>query len=95
VWKRIPRMGWRLNRRTFLGVAATSVGAGIGLYAWRFEPHWLEVVRRALPIRRLPGRLAGRTLVQLSDVHVGPRVDDDYVLATFAGWPTFVHTSSS
>jgi uncharacterized protein len=74
-----------LSRRTFLRLAATSAGAaaGIGLYTWRIEPHWLELVRRTLPIRRLPTRLAGRTLVQLSDVHVGPRVHDDYVLATF------------
>jgi predicted MPP superfamily phosphohydrolase len=36
-----------------------------------------------LPVRRLPPRLAGRTLVQISDVHVGPRVDDDYIVATF------------
>lgn len=74
-----------LSRRTFLGIAATSVGAaaGVGFYTWRVEPHWLEVVRRTLPVRALPQRLSGATLVQLSDVHVGPRVQDDYVLATF------------
>lgn len=55
----------------------------MGFYTWRVEPHWLEIVRRPLPIHRLPPSLAGRTLVQVSDVHVGPRVDDEYVLATF------------
>jgi uncharacterized protein len=40
-------------------------------------------VRRSLPIRALPPGLAGRTLVQLSDVHVGPRVSDDYVIDVF------------
>jgi len=55
----------------------------VGLYAWRVEPHWLEIVRRPLPILRLPPALAGRTLVLVSDIHVGPRVDDEYVLATF------------
>jgi hypothetical protein len=57
--------------------------AGVGLYTWRIEPHWLEVVRRQLPVRRLPSSLAGRTLIQISDLHVGTRVADDYVLATF------------
>ena len=56
---------------------------GLGFYAWRVEPHWLELVRHRLPVRALPRSLSGRTLVQISDVHVGPRVDDDYVLATF------------
>jgi predicted MPP superfamily phosphohydrolase len=53
------------------------------LYTWQVEPHWLEVVRRPLPIRGLPDALVGRTLAQISDVHVGPRVSDDYVLHTF------------
>lgn len=72
------------SRRRFLSAAgAASASAAVGLYTWRVEPHWLEVVRRPLPIRGLPAALHGRTLVQLSDIHVGPRVDDDYVLDTF------------
>jgi uncharacterized protein len=73
----------RLTRRQLLLGAAGAVAAGTGLYTWRIEPHRLEIVRRALPVRALPSRLAGRTLVQMSDIHVGTRVDDDYVLATF------------
>jgi len=74
-----------LSRRRFLQSIGTSFGAAaaVGLYAWRVEPHWLEIVRRPLPILRLPPALAGRTLVHVSDIHVGPRVDDEYVLATF------------
>jgi uncharacterized protein len=74
-----------LSRRRFLQLAggATASAAAVGLYAWRIEPHWLEIVRRRLAIRRLPARLSGRTLAQLSDIHVGPDVDDDYVTATF------------
>ena len=74
-----------MTRRKFLRLAGTAVGAaaGVGLYTWRIEPHWLEIVRRPLPIRHLPPGLAGRTLAQISDVHVGPRVDDDYVIETF------------
>jgi uncharacterized protein len=73
------------SRRTFLraGLSAVAAAAGVGLYTWRIEPHWLEVVHRPLPIRGLPLRLAGSTLVQFSDIHVGPRVADDYVVETF------------
>ena len=74
-----------MNRRRFLQFAGSSLGsaAGIGFYTWRIEPRWLEIVRRPLVVRALPSHLAGRTLVQLSDIHVGPNVDDDYVVATF------------
>jgi uncharacterized protein len=64
-------------------VAAVGAGAGVGLYTWLVEPHWLEVVRRPLPIRNLPAALRGRTLAQLSDIHVGPRVSDAYLIETF------------
>lgn len=67
-----------------LGGTALTAGASAALYTWRVEPHWLEFVRRTLPVRGLPSNLAGRTLIQLSDIHVGPRVDDDYVLSVFA-----------
>jgi predicted MPP superfamily phosphohydrolase len=74
-----------VTRRTFLRVSGGALGAAAaaGLYTWRIEPRWLEIVRRPLPIRGLPGSLAGRTLAQLSDIHVGLRVDDEYVLAAF------------
>lgn len=74
-----------ISRRGFLGAAGVAAGAaaGVGLYTWRIEPHRLEIVRRPLAIRRLPSSLAGRTLVHISDVHVGTRVKDDYLLATF------------
>ena len=40
-------------------------------------------MRRALPIAGLPRALEGKTLVQLSDLHVGPIVGDDYMLGVF------------
>ena len=70
------------SRRRFLqtlGGGGAGLAAGIGLYAWRIEPHWLEFVHRDLPIADLPDDLVDRTLVQLSDLHVGPRVDADYL----------------
>lgn len=75
-----------ISRRRFLracaGVAVS--GAGVVLYTFEIEPHWLEFIRRPLAIANLPQRLQGRTLVQISDIHVGPRVADSYVLNTFA-----------
>lgn len=60
--------------------AAASGTAALGLYAWRIEPHWLEFTYPELPIAGLPNELDGSTLVQLSDLHVGLRVDDDYII---------------
>jgi uncharacterized protein len=73
----------RVSRRRFLGISSGVAAAAVGVYTWRIEPHRLEMVRRPLPVRGLPSRLLGKSLVQISDVHVGPRVADDYVLATF------------
>jgi predicted MPP superfamily phosphohydrolase len=72
----------RLSRRSFFKYSLASAGIA-GLYAWRIEPHWVEFVHRQLPIKGLPHDLEGRTLVQLSDLHIGPRVDDDYLRETF------------
>lgn len=54
-----------------------------GLYTWRVEPHWLQFTFPVLPVRGLPTELEGKTLAQLSDLHVGPQVDDDYILQSF------------
>jgi len=75
-----------IPRRRFLRrISATAFGFGLGasIYTWRWEPHWLEIVERRLPIARLPAPLKGARLVQLSDLHIGPRVDDSYLLHTF------------
>lgn len=75
----------RLSRRAFLRATGSVCGAAAatGLYTWRIEPHWVEFVHRRLPVSNLPAPLVGRRLVQLSDIHVGPRVDDDYIIDTF------------
>jgi uncharacterized protein len=74
-----------ITRRRFLQVSAATAGLGVGagLYAWRFEPHWLQIVERELPVEHLPESLAECRLAHLSDLHVGFRVDDDYLLHTF------------
>lgn len=72
------------RRRALQGMAAAGAGAVmVGLYTWRIEPHWLEFTYPALPIAGLPRELEGRTLAQLSDLHIGPKVDDDYIVESF------------
>jgi predicted MPP superfamily phosphohydrolase len=70
-----------LSRRRFFVSGLTSVvgSAALGAYTWGIEPHWMEITHRDLPVRRLPASLQGRTLAFLSDLHVGPQVDDDYL----------------
>jgi predicted MPP superfamily phosphohydrolase len=77
-----------LTRRQFLAAGAAGAAgtlAALGLYAWRVEPHWVEVVRRPMPLEGLPSELVGATLLQVSDLHVGPRVDSQYLIATLRG----------
>lgn len=76
-------MSQLLTRRRFLTGLIATTGLTV-LYTWRVEPTWVEFVRRDLPIANLPPSLAGKTLVQLSDIHIGPQVDDDYVASVFA-----------
>jgi len=70
-----------LSRRTFLRATARLAGLGLaaGLYAWRVEPYWLEFTRTAMPIAHLPGHLAGKTLMQISDIHVGNRFNNEHL----------------
>jgi predicted MPP superfamily phosphohydrolase len=71
-----------MNRRQFLTIGASAVGAAAmtGVYAWQIEPYWLELVRRPMPLPNLPEALVGKTLLQVSDIHVGPRVSSDYLI---------------
>jgi uncharacterized protein len=75
-----------LTRRRFLRAltASCGLGLGLGLYTWRWEPHWVEWVERPLPIANLTSGWLGRRVVQLSDLHIGPNVDDAYLTNVFA-----------
>ena len=75
-----------MHRRKFLKSSALTVAglaATTGLYAWRVEPFWLEFVHREMPVRNLPPGLEGKTLLQISDIHVGNRFDYGYLIDSF------------
>jgi predicted MPP superfamily phosphohydrolase len=72
----------KVSRRRFLALLAAAPAAA-ALYAWRIEPTWVDYVWRPLPLRGLPRAWSGRLLVQLSDLHVGDRVDDEMIAGTF------------
>jgi predicted MPP superfamily phosphohydrolase len=79
------KLPFKFTRRQLLvaGLTAFVGSAGAVYYACGVEPHWVEYVRRDLPIAGLPAALEGKTLVQLSDLHVGPQVSDDFLVRHF------------
>jgi len=68
-------------RRTAGALVASA--AGVVGYTIGVEPHWLELVERNLAIDKLPSALEGARLVQISDLHIGPQVSDDYIVQSF------------
>lgn len=74
-----------MSHRFSIRSLVTALGgliAGGGLlasYAASVEPHWAETVRLRLRLPRLPSRLDGLTLVQISDLHVGHYVSEDKI----------------
>jgi hypothetical protein len=62
----------RLTRRRLLQWfgGLTLAGAAAFAYTRMLEPRWVDVEQVALPILRLPSRLAGKRIVQLSDIHL-------------------------
>lgn len=75
-----------MKRRKFLKNSLYGLaGAGLlsGLYAWQIEPFWLEFVKQKMPIKNLPQHLVGKTLMQISDIHVGNRFDYTYIIESF------------
>jgi uncharacterized protein len=48
-------------------------------YARHVEPTWLEVNNHRIPIRDLPAAFQGFRIVQISDMHVGPKLTAHYL----------------
>jgi len=75
-----------MKRRDFINTTSWGiVGTGLltGLYTCQFEPFWLEFVKRKMKIQNLPKSLIGKTLMQISDIHVGNRFDYGYIIESF------------
>lgn len=66
-----------------LGLGSLGVGLGLGGYAIGIEPHWIDFNAREMAIKNLPEQLTNKTLIQLSDLHIGPVVDDAYLVSVF------------
>lgn len=73
----------KLNRRKFLRRGALLAAGGFGAYAYGIEPRWISIERHQLPVNGLPESLDGSVAVQISDIHVGSRVNDEYILKQF------------
>ncbi|MDO1511797.1 metallophosphoesterase [Maribacter confluentis] len=75
-----------MERRKFLK-ETFKWGAGLGIlagmYSWQLEPFWLEFVRIKMPVKNLPGHLIGKTLMQISDIHIGNSFDYQYIIDSF------------
>ncbi len=75
-----------MKRRNFIKTSFLSLaGIGLlsGLYAWQIEPFRLEIVHIKMPIKNLPKHLIGKTLMQISDIHIGNRFDFQFIIDSF------------
>lgn len=75
-----------MKRRKFVkNTILGSVGLGVftGMYSWQIEPFWLEFVQKKMHIKNLPKALIGKTLMQISDVHVGNKFNYQYIIDSF------------
>lgn len=74
-----------MNRRIFTKtIAALATGTAVtGLYTWQIEPFWLEIVHQKMKIAHLPKELMGKTVMQISDIHVGDRFDYQFLINSF------------
>jgi hypothetical protein len=63
-----PRPPHRFTRRSFLALAATSLG-GVALYSGEFARHKLAVETYTVHLSRLPEAFRGMRIVQISDIH--------------------------
>ena len=72
-----------MKRRKFIRRSFWSLVGLSGLYTCQVEPFWLEFVRKQMPVENLPEHLVGKTLMQISDIHVGNKFDYGYIIESF------------
>ena len=79
------RSSIKITRRGFLrAVGITALGLGVsGLagygYVFYVEPHWLSIERVDVPIYGLPEAFDGFTIVCMSDFHLHPYTQIDFI----------------
>ena len=74
-----------MTRKKFIKriLQISALGAFPLLYSWQIEPFWLEIVYKTINIKNLPENLAGKTIMQISDLHVGNRFDWNFLIESF------------
>lgn len=75
-----------MKRRKFIKktiLSTLALGFTGSMYSWQIEPFWLEFVHKKMPIKNLPENLVGKTLMQISDIHVGNKFDYQYIIDSF------------
>ncbi|TNE74544.1 metallophosphoesterase [bacterium] len=81
-----------MNRKQFIKKSILgTIGLGLtsGLYAWQIEPFFLEFVHKRMPVKNLPDELVGKTVMQISDLHIGNRFDYHYIIDSLIKAKTF------
>lgn len=73
------------RRQFLLRSAATLSVTGLATlgYSIGVEPHWVDFRSVTMPIRHLPTDLEGKTIMQISDIHIGHRVSTAYLMDAF------------
>ena len=75
--------GSRMSRRSVMALGVLGTAVGLAGYAVGVEPRWVSVEHHEMTVPGLPEHLVGKTLVHLSDTHVGKRVDAGYLKRQF------------
>jgi predicted MPP superfamily phosphohydrolase len=75
-----------MSRRIFIknilqGVAGVTLLGG--LYSWQVEPFLLEFVHTKMVVKNLPQQLVDKTLMQISDIHIGDSFNYQYIIDAF------------
>ncbi|TWU03225.1 metallophosphoesterase [Neorhodopirellula pilleata] len=73
------------RRRAIRAVAGGVLASPALMFSWArwWEPHWLQVNYAPLAIPNLPSTWRGKTIVQMSDLHIGS-TDPDYLESVVA-----------
>lgn len=77
----MSKMSRRVVLKRILGCLGVSVVAGVGgpAYAALVEPHWLALERVTIRLTGLPPQAVGLRMALLSDLHLGPDVDQEQI----------------